>query len=261
MGAVADVTITSPTGAEAPTPDTGRPDNVPEKFWNAETKSVNTEALLASYAHLESKLGAGSKTAEEVESAAPTTTDEASEEPAEGDDPEADKAREVAEEAGLDIPSLEAHWEEHGTLPEDTYTKLASVGVDKALVDEFVAYRVSQGAVIRAEMLGAVGGEEAVNKMTEWAGQNWNKDQIDAFNDAANSKSRGRIEQALKALKADYDKAKGVAPKLLKPTTTQTKGGAYGSLEELLRDQAKPEYRSDPAFRQAVIEKLSRSKI
>lgn len=30
-----------------------RPDNVPEKFWNAETGTVNTEALLASYTELE----------------------------------------------------------------------------------------------------------------------------------------------------------------------------------------------------------------
>lgn len=35
-----------------------RPDNVPEKFWNEESKTVNHEAVLTSYTELEGKFGA-----------------------------------------------------------------------------------------------------------------------------------------------------------------------------------------------------------
>lgn len=36
---------------------TARPDNVPEKFWDAKSNSIRTDALLKSYAELEKKLG------------------------------------------------------------------------------------------------------------------------------------------------------------------------------------------------------------
>ena len=35
-----------------------RPDNVPEKFWNNETKAVNHDQVLESYNQLSSKFGA-----------------------------------------------------------------------------------------------------------------------------------------------------------------------------------------------------------
>lgn len=255
MSDAAEITISSATGPDAPTSDTERPANVPEKFWNAEKGEINTEALLNSYGELEKKVGAPKSD----DAAAPKTEEEVSEDE---DDPEADEAKKVAEAAGLDIPALESHWEEHGSLPDDAYEKLASVGVDKSIVDEFVAYRLAQAETLRTEMLGTVGGEEAVTKMVEWATKNWTKEQADAFNESVNSKERGRIEIALKGLKADYDKAKGVKPKFVQPSTgSASKGDRYESLEEMLVDQRNPKYRTDPAFRKRVEDKLRRSNI
>ncbi|WP_417623151.1 capsid assembly protein [Parasphingorhabdus sp.] len=260
MGNPLEVNIKSePTGPDAPAPAGGaeRPNHVPEKFWDAETGTIKTEALLNSYSELEQKQSAG-----EAPTEPEGQTEGAPEGGAEGDDEEGAEARRVAEEAGLDIPALESHWEEHGSLPEDTYEKLASVGVDKGLVDEFVQYRLSQGETLRSEMMATVGGEETVNKMVEWATKNYSEDKANAFNEAVNSKNRGQIELALSSLKADFDRANGVKPKLVQPTTgTGAKGARYNSLEEMLADQRNPKYRTDPAFRQSVIDKLSRSNI
>ncbi|RUT86780.1 hypothetical protein, partial [Mesorhizobium sp. M7A.T.Ca.US.000.02.2.1] len=58
MGGAVELNITSePTGPEAPV-QTDRPAHIPEKFWDADTKSVRTEALLQSYGELEKKVGA-----------------------------------------------------------------------------------------------------------------------------------------------------------------------------------------------------------
>lgn len=261
MGNALEVNIQSePSGPDAPEQSGGteRPSHVPEKFWDAETGTIKTEALLNSYSELEQKQSAGE--APKEPEGQPEGTPEGE---AEGDDDEEGaEARRVAEEAGLDIPALESHWEEHGSLPEDAYEKLASVGVDKSLVDEFVQYRLSQGETLRNEMMATVGGEEAVNKMVEWATKNYSEDKANAFNEAVNSKNRGQIELALSSLKADFDRANGVKPKLVQPTTGGgVKGARYNSLEEMLADQRNPKYRSDPAFRQSVIDKLSRSNI
>lgn len=40
-------------------PTTGRPSNVPEKFWDAEKKAIRSDAVLKSYTELEKRAGAG----------------------------------------------------------------------------------------------------------------------------------------------------------------------------------------------------------
>ncbi len=77
-----------------------------------------------------------------------------------------------------------------------------------------------------------------------------------------NSGDKARIDLAVKALKADFDKNNGVRPKLVTPSAkTVPNGGTFGSIQELMAAQNDPRYKSDPAYRNAVIEKLSRSSI
>lgn len=252
-----EVQITSHTGPDAPQVSTAaaRPENVPEKFWNAEKGEVNTEALLASYVSLESKLGApkADESGAEVTTEAEAETDKTDEDEA---------AEKIATEAGLDVEAIEAHWLEHGTVPEAELEKLAKVGVTKEMAEEFISYRQAQAETVRTEMLATVGGEEVVNKMVEWAGKNYTPEKAEAFNKAVNSKDRGQIEMALKALQKDYEKANGRVPKLVKPSSgVASKGDRYESLEQMMADQRDPRYATDPAFRQKVIDKLSRSNI
>jgi hypothetical protein len=265
MGAAVEYTITSePAAAEAPSTSTAeRPANVPEKFWDPERGAVNTEALLASYSALESKLGTPKPGTEETTEAAteePETATEASPEESKTGDEEADK---IVTEAGLDVEAIEAHWLEHQTLPEAELEKLAKVGVTKEMAEEFIGYRVAQAERVREEVLSAVGGAEVVDKMVEWAGKTYSQEKAASFNAAVNSKDRGQIEMALKALKVDFDKANPSRPKLVKPAGNlkSTAGDRFESLDQLLAAQADPRYRTDAAYREAVIAKLSRSYI
>jgi hypothetical protein len=253
-----EIVITSPTGPDAPVVEQAgtRPDNVPEKFWDAEKGTVNTEALLASYTALESKVGAPKPEGEaKPEGEQEGSTDE--------DTSEQDEAaQKLANEAGVDVEAIEAAWLESKTIPEAELAKLAKVGVTKEMAEEFIAYREAQAERLREELTSVVGGEDAVNKMVDWAGKNYTPEKAEAFNKAVNSKDKGQIEMALKALQKDYEKANGRVPKLLKPTTgAPNVGSRYESLAQLHADQRDPRYASDPAFRQAVIDKLSRSNI
>ena len=51
----ADVVETQ-VNAETPAPDIGKPDGVPEKFWDASTKEIRVDALLQSYLALEKRV-------------------------------------------------------------------------------------------------------------------------------------------------------------------------------------------------------------
>lgn len=233
----------SNTEITQPAQTDGRPENVPEEFWNAESKSVDTEKLLAAYAE--------KAKAPETETAAQ----------AEGE------AEAVAEAAGVDVAAAEAHFLEHGEVSEADYEKFAKAGIDKATVDEFVTLRKAQAEAVRADMLNAVGGEEAVSKMLTWAGANWSEAQANAFNTAADSKDRAQIEMALASLKQSYDKANPPAsprPGLIQPTGQQPSGGdVFRSFDELKAAQADPRYwdRNNSAYRKSVEEKLKRSKL
>lgn len=56
VASMASESTTETTTTETTT-TTGRPDNVPEKFWNTETNSINADAAVKSYTELESKFG------------------------------------------------------------------------------------------------------------------------------------------------------------------------------------------------------------
>lgn len=249
-----------PTGAEAPV-QSDRPAHIPEKFWDASTKTVNTDALLQSYGELEKKIGAPKEAAQEQESAATEGEEKAADETAEDDDEKAAKA--AADAAGIGMDALQAEFDKDGKLSDTSYEKLDKAGFPKETVDDFIEYRKSKADGYVAAAHAAAGGADELAKMTEWAAKGYDAAKVQVFNDAVNSGDKNRAEQAIKALKADFVKAKGSPPKLL--NTPNNPGGnsgeVYTSLQQMLADQAKPEYARDPAFREAVKQKLARSSI
>lgn len=258
-GAVEFTIQTAPTPAEAPAADTGRPANVPEKFWDAEKKAVNTDALLNSYTELEKKIG--TPKADEQQPNAPKADGEKPAEGAEGDEDEK-AAKSAVESAGLDMAALQAEFDQNGKLTDEQYEKLNKAGFPKDTVDDFIEYRRSKADGYVQAAYAAAGGEAELVKMTEWAAKGYNAEQVNALNEAVNSGNKTKAEQAIKALKADFVKANGSAPRLVVPTTGATGSGeSYTSLAQMLADQAKPEYQTDPAFREKVKQKLARSKI
>lgn len=247
------------TGEVAPVQmsETPRPDNVPEQFWDPIKGEMKMDDMLAALTGKADETTEAPKEGEE----APKEGEEA---PKEGDEEktaEEQEAARIAAEAGVDVAAVEAAFVETGKIDDVVYEKLSKVGISKDVVDEFVQYRVGQADRVKSEMFQPYGGEEAVVKMTEWAGENWTEAQAKAFNEAANSADRGKIELALKGLKADFDKKNGVRPSLLQGKTVPATNGAFSSMAELMTAQRDPRYTTDPAYRDAVMAKLSRSKI
>lgn len=243
------------TGSEAPPQATERPAHVPEKFWDAKTGTINTEALLSSYGELEKKIGGGKPAAAQGDAGAPSEADPGDKSAAEGGD-------KSAAEGDLDVSKYEQIFVDNGgKLTDEAYAELAERGYPKAIVDEFIGYRVANIDRQMQETYAAVGGQEQFEKMAEWASKNWNEDQAKAYNEAVNSGDKGRIDLALRALKADYSKANGSRPqKLLNGGGANVPGGdVFANMQQLMAAQNDPRYRTDPAYRQSVIDKLARS--
>lgn len=244
------------TGAEAPI-ETSRPEGVPEKFWDETTKSVNTEAILKSYNELERRLGNSNLPPEEQSGESPDApTNETNNQPSE------EQALSIAQNAGINVEELQDYFSEHGEISEEHYAKLEEKGISRPLVDEFIRHRVAEVENVRQNIFKSVGGEKAYDSLVRWAVDHWSHDKIQAFNDVLDTNSPEQWKLAVSGLKADYEKANGVRPNLLKPTSSSpSTGGRYESFEQMRRDMANPLYEKDPAFREAVRRKLENSNI
>ena len=108
---------------------------------------------------------------------------------------------------------------------------------------------------------GMVGGKENFDEMREWANGALTKEEQNGFNMAL----RQGNNFVVKMLHERFSNAKedGTAEVTIQATRSKNAPQGktvYASMEQYLSDTKNPNYRKDPAFRKAVIEKKNRSK-
>jgi hypothetical protein len=222
-----------------------RPDNIPEKFWNAETGAVNTEALLASYVELEKK---NSKPAVEGEPVVPNPDDQPND-PA-GELPVGEAYAKAVEKANAELQS------ETGAISEETYADFAKQGISKEQIDTYVEGQIAMQELRKIHIERDLGGEEVYSSLLAWAGANYTAEEAEAYNAAAFGPSRDEALKAARSLKARYEETMGVEGKIITDGTGSSAPGGYANKAEWLADIRKPEYKKDPAAREAVRKKL-----
>lgn len=249
-------------GEGNPAPDTAaapaagaRPDNVPEKFWDAEKGALNTDALLESYKALESKQG-GPKVDE-----TPAPKDPAApklEIPEGATDSEAVDA--VVTKAGLDPIKLGEKIARQGKLDDADYVAIEALGVPRALIDAHVNVTAKLAEMTQASNVQTayemVGGQDKATAIMEWAAKALPEADINSFN----AKLAGtEWKDAITVLEARYLKAN---PPSGEPNLTPGGSGGgstvagYKSTAERSADMNDPRYRTDPAFRANVTARM-----
>lgn len=214
--------------------DEVRPEWLPEKFGNA-------EELAKAYSELEKKLS--------------------SDKP---NDPSIMEARKQAEENQQTQNTLEPFYKEFseaGTLSEKSYKDLAKMGLDKNLVDGYIA---GQKAIAEAEVKqvqSIVGGEENYQQLLDWSTKNLNEAEATAFNDLLDT---GSIEQIKLAVSAIANRA-GISgqekPTMFEGDTTASTADAFESIAQVTQAMNDPRYDKDPAYRKQVEMKIARSSV
>mgnify|MGYP000235536959 FL=1 len=242
--------VTTPatvTGATAPEASE-RPDNVPEKFWNAETKSVNTEALLASYSELEKERSKGAQKPAETPTETPAEETPSEETPS-------------AEEAG-EFGKYFTEYAEKGEVSAESREELAKLGISGEMVDAYIkgATADATAAVTSSNeaILAEVGGKEKFDAISEWAKTNADPETLKLFNEAAAAGEATKAKLAIAAINAAYVKANGTtASKRVTGEQVPASGAGYDSHAQYMADMNNPQYKSDPAFREKVAARLA----
>lgn len=233
----ANAAVTGQTSAEVPTE---RPSWLPEKFGSVED-------MAKAYAELEARQG-GKREAAPVEAPA-----------VQADQAEATK---VLSDKGLDFGAFSNEFAESGELSEASYEKLAAAGLPRGMVDQYIAGQRALADHYTADVQSATGGAEGFAEMSRWAQANASKEELKAYNEAVDSGDVSRAKLAAAGLYQKFLAAgHGSEPSLLSGDGKAISLDQYESVAQLQKDMASSDYKTDPAFRKKVQDKLSRSSI
>ena len=225
-----ETTDAGPQGDDASGEPAQRPDNIPEKFWDAEKGEVNVDALAQSYKELES---GRNKTEEKPEGDA--------EKPADGD----------VDNTATPVDNAMAEYAEKGELGTETYDALSKAGIPRDMVDAYINGMQAQANEMQATAFNEVGGQERYEAMTAWAQENLDQGAIAAFNQSLQDPVLAM--EAVRGLNARFS-----AEGSYEPTGSVTGnnkpavGGYFRSQAEMLEAMGDPRYKTDEAFRDDV---------
>ena len=106
----------------------------------------------------------------------------------------------------------------------------------------------------------SVGGDQAYDNVMQWAGENLDPDQIDAFDNIIATGNSTAIQMMVNGLKAQYDSTNGYEGRMLAgKSANASSSDVFRSQAELVAAMSDSRYESDPAYRNDLLEKLDRS--
>lgn len=232
---------TDPQEGEQPGPQEPEAAPAPERPEWLDPKFESPEAMAKAYAELQARMGA-------------QETQEAQETP------------EVLDGVGVTTEALQPFSEEYyssGGLTDESFAKLEAMGLGRDLVEAFMEGQKAVQSSELGKIYEQAGGEENYTQALAWAAQNMSPEEIESYNAQVENGDFATASIAVRGLMAMYQQGGGqdVEPKLLATEPTGKASGVYESVAQLTKDMRRPEYKTDPAFRAQVRQRLERSNI
>ena len=215
-------------------------------------KFKSQEDLLKAYEELQKKLGQGDEGDTE------DTTEGQTEAPEQEFNALSMAADEYAQGKGLSDNTVKSLAEQLKTDPEKfirEYEAFYTQNAGKYQQQQQLAQNEAN------EIMAIAGGPDGYQEMVQWAAENLDPSEVEAFNSITDSGNAAAIRFAVGALKDRYKAVEGFEGQMVSGRASSNTGiKPYRSTAELARDIANPLYSTDPAFRADVEERLSISK-
>ena len=170
-------------------------------------------------------------------------------------------------EKNVDPYSIAEHfYKNNGQITQEMHDQLTGAGIAKEAVDAYLAGRAqdmgmnSQIAQTDINTIyQSVGGENQYKTLMTWASENLSQDSINSFDNLVNTGDANSIQLAVNGLVAQYQNDNGYEGRMLTGKASKTNTDVFQSQAQLVEAMADPRYDRDPAYREAVREKLDRS--
>ena len=244
---------TGVTGPDAPTEEvkaetTERPEWLPEKFESA-------EAMAKAYGELESKMGGNAPEGEQAKS----SDDEEYEY-------EYEEGEATPESTGISVEAMEEfsnEFYENGDLSEKSLERIEKeFNIPQDIAKAYVEGQKALVEQTRNSIYNEVGGKDSYDAMLDWARDSLPEAEIAAYDAAIVSNDMNTAKMVAKGLHAQFTEAGGKAPALARGSASAIGGGeGYQSWQQVSADMRNPKYRTDPAYRDQVAQRLSVSKL
>ena len=196
---------------------------------------------------------------------------EPKEEQTEPEQPEAkEEEKPEEEEEKVDTAFLDTLWEESQSekFTKETLSKLEEMK-PQDLAQMYLDYRSEakepQGQAFTEENItdlkGVAGGDEGYTEMMGWAKSNLKKAEVDMYDQVMDQGNPLAAFFAVQALKYRFDDAKGVDGEMLQGKAPKSTADTFKSQAQVVKAMSDDRYEKDPAYRQAIYDKLERSNL
>lgn len=170
-------------------------------------------------------------------------------------------AQEVLQSKGLDLSAFSKEYDAEGGLSDESYQKLAEAGIPKEMVDVYIAGREAVVQKTIDNITGVVGGMDNYKSMINWAQNNLTSEEIAAYDRMVVEGDSFAAQLAVEGLHKRYTAANGTNNRHYSGSVSSAQADAFLSTAQVTQAMSDPRYKSDPAYRREVAEKLARSGI
>ena len=179
------------------------------------------------------------------------------------------KAKEEEKPTDVDTAFLDTLWNEaQGEFTKDTIDKLQGMKPED-VAQMYLEYRANEKPAESTslseqdvtQLKSVVGGEEQYGQMMGWAKENLSEQEVNMYDQVMDKGDPLSAFFAVQALTYRFNDARGVDGEMLQGKAPKSEGDTFKSQAQVVKAMSDPQYDKDPAYRQAIYDKLERSNL
>lgn len=154
---------------------------------------------------------------------------------------------------GVDFNQAIKEYNEYGALSSKTMADLAQAGYPSEVIEGFIESRQNLESEFTNAVYNSAGGEQAYNKVIEWAQGNLSNKVLSSFNRAIDNNNLEAVTLMFEGMKAKMVAKQGTRnPTIMGGGVTTGGYKGFSSKQEVVEAMSDPRYGTDPNYTRSV---------
>lgn len=154
---------------------------------------------------------------------------------------------------GVDFNQAIKEYNEYGALSSKTMADLAQAGYPSEVIEGFIESRQNLESEFTNAVYNSAGGEQAYNKVIEWAQGNLSPKVLNSFNRAIDNNNLEAVTLMFEGMKAKMIAKQGTRnPTIMGGGVTNGGAKGFSSKQEVVAAMSDPRYGTDPSYTRSV---------
>ena len=154
---------------------------------------------------------------------------------------------------GVDFNQAIKEYNEYGALSSKTMADLAQAGYPSEVIEGFIESRQNLESEFTNAVYNSAGGEQAYNKVIEWAQGNLSNKVLSSFNRAIDNNNLEAVTLMFEGMKAKMIAKQGTRnPTIMGGGVTTGGYKGFSSKQEVVEAMSDPRYGADPSYTRAM---------